>query len=157
MSTHDPAHSYDSTQKADGIDDAAYTYALEQLSKGCRPADVGQCLVDAGHTESHADQIVQSALDSQHRDQDQIDISTGGGGTGWNGNMITGAIVCLLGIVITVGSFMAAQGGGTYFLAYGAIIWGAIQFFRGAAQKGQEMGQHSQDTTQRQDHRQSRL
>jgi hypothetical protein len=47
--------------------------------------------------------------------------------------MIFGALWCIGGIVITAVTFGAASGGGTYVVAWGAIIFGAIQFFRGLA------------------------
>jgi len=49
----------------------------------------------------------------------------------------------ILGLVVTVGSFAAASSGASnsVYLAYGAIIWGAAQFFRGVAQsKSQRSG-----------------
>ena len=45
--------------------------------------------------------------------------------------MIMGAVICLVGIAITVGTYTAAEGGGSYMVAWGAIIFGAVQFFRG--------------------------
>ena len=51
-------------------------------------------------------------------------------------NLIIGGVVCLVGLVITIYSFARAtsSGGGSYLIAWGAIIFGAIQFFRGLAQ-----------------------
>lgn len=46
-------------------------------------------------------------------------------------DMLYGALWCIGGIVVTVATYSAASGGGTYVVAYGAIIWGAIQFFKG--------------------------
>jgi hypothetical protein len=57
---------------------------------------------------------------------------SGGGGR----EMLVGAIWCIGGIVVTVMSYNAAAsspGGGRYVVAYGAIIYGALQFFRGMA------------------------
>jgi hypothetical protein len=52
--------------------------------------------------------------------------------------MIIGGLVCALGLVITLGTLAAASGpqGGGYVVAWGAIVFGAIQFFRGASQMG---------------------
>ena len=52
-------------------------------------------------------------------------------------NALWGAIWCIAAIIITAVTFQAASsshGGGTYFVAYGAIIFGAIQFFKGLYQ-----------------------
>ena len=53
-----------------------------------------------------------------------------------NKNMLFGALWCIGGLLVTAVSFAAASGagGGRYFLAWGAIIFGALQFFRGVTQ-----------------------
>ena len=48
--------------------------------------------------------------------------------------MLIGGIVCTVGVVITVGSYMNAVstgGGGRYVVAWGAIVFGGFRFFRG--------------------------
>jgi hypothetical protein len=51
-------------------------------------------------------------------------------------NMLMGAVICVIGLAITIYSYSAAEagGGGRYVIAYGAIIAGAIQFVRGLSQ-----------------------
>jgi hypothetical protein len=50
-------------------------------------------------------------------------------------NMAIGAIVCVVGIVITAATYSAASsGGGHYVVAWGAIIFGAVQFLKGLFQ-----------------------
>jgi hypothetical protein len=50
-------------------------------------------------------------------------------------NMLYGALWCLGGIVITALSYQAAaKAGGRYVLAWGAIVFGGIQFIRGLLQ-----------------------
>lgn len=53
-----------------------------------------------------------------------------------NTNMWVGGGICLLGTVITLLScYAAAEGtGGRYFIAWGAMFFGAAQFFRGLTQ-----------------------
>jgi hypothetical protein len=53
-------------------------------------------------------------------------------------DIMIGGIICVIGCFITCASFAAASGpgGGRYVLAWGAIIFGAIQFFRGLANLG---------------------
>jgi hypothetical protein len=49
--------------------------------------------------------------------------------------MMVGGIVCAIGTVITVGTYAAASnGGGHYFVAWGAILFGGIQFIQGLFQ-----------------------
>jgi len=50
-------------------------------------------------------------------------------------NMLHGALWCIGGVVVTAVTYQAVAGtGGTYIVAFGPIIFGAIQFFRGLAQ-----------------------
>jgi hypothetical protein len=49
-----------------------------------------------------------------------------------NRNMLVGGLWCVGGIVVSVATYSAASsGGGSYVVAWGAIIFGGIQFFRG--------------------------
>jgi hypothetical protein len=49
-------------------------------------------------------------------------------------DMLFGGLWLLGGIIITVGTYVAASGsGGFYFITYGPIIYGLIRFFKGVA------------------------
>lgn len=45
--------------------------------------------------------------------------------------MFWGAVWCIGGILVTAATYSAASDGGTYVIAWGAIVFGAIQFFSG--------------------------
>ena len=47
--------------------------------------------------------------------------------------MLYGGLWCGGGILVTVVTYCAASGGGTYVVAWGAIVFGAIRFFQGLA------------------------
>jgi predicted RNA-binding Zn-ribbon protein involved in translation (DUF1610 family) len=52
-------------------------------------------------------------------------------------NMILGGLFCVGGILVTAITYSAAASnptGGRYFVAWGAILFGAIQFFKGLFQ-----------------------
>ncbi len=49
-------------------------------------------------------------------------------------NMAIGAVVCIIGIAVTAATYSAASSGGHYIVAWGAIVFGAIQFFKGLFQ-----------------------
>lgn len=54
-----------------------------------------------------------------------------------NKNMVVGALWCIIGIVVTVVTYLAAASsptGGRYLIAWGAILFGGIQFLRGLFQ-----------------------
>ena len=48
-------------------------------------------------------------------------------------DILIGAAICSVGIVVTAATYheAAANGGGEYVVAYGAILVGVVQFFRG--------------------------
>jgi hypothetical protein len=53
-------------------------------------------------------------------------------------NMLYGALLCVFGVVVTAVTYQIAAdlfGGGHYVIASGAIVFGAIQFFLGFAQR----------------------
>ena len=50
-------------------------------------------------------------------------------------NMVVGGLWCVGGIAVTAVTYSgASDGGGHYVVAWGAIIFGAIQFVRGLVQ-----------------------
>ena len=52
-----------------------------------------------------------------------------------NKNMLYGALWCVGGLLVTILTYSAASDGGTYVVAWGAVIFGAIQFFKGMFQR----------------------
>ena len=46
-------------------------------------------------------------------------------------NALFDALWCVGGTVVTIATYEAARGGGTYVVAWGAIVFGAIQLLRG--------------------------
>ena len=83
-------------------------------------------LIEQGLTAEEAD-IVISNLQAQMREAKRS-VS--------NKNMIYGALWLIGGLLVTVITYSAAsESGGTYVITYGAIIFGAIQFFIGLFQR----------------------
>jgi hypothetical protein len=77
-------------------------------------------------------QTAAAQLDKANRVEDER--TSGGSGIR---NMVVGGIWCVGGILVTVITYSAAASsptGGRYFVAWGAIIFGAIQFFKGLFQ-----------------------
>ena len=48
--------------------------------------------------------------------------------------MLYGALWCIGGILVTGITFSAARSGGTYFIAWGAVLFGGFQFLQGLYQ-----------------------
>jgi hypothetical protein len=119
-----------------------FVYVNECFDNGSTKSEVLKQLLAYGYNQDQAETIVDDAARWRFKNSNisrPIHNSNGiaeGGGS--NANMWIGGAICLIGIVVTVGSCMAAgEGGGRYTIAYGAIIWGAIQFFRGMSQSNQ--------------------
>jgi hypothetical protein len=51
-------------------------------------------------------------------------------------DMVVGGLWCGGGILVTALTYSAASGGGTYVVAWGAIIFGGVQFVRGLMKRG---------------------
>lgn len=49
-------------------------------------------------------------------------------------NMLVGGAFFLIGLIVTIVSYSSASSGGTYYLCWGAIIFGVIQFIQGLIQ-----------------------
>jgi len=54
------------------------------------------------------------------------------------GRAAVGGLIMLVGIAVTIGTMNAAQGGGTYIVAWGAILFGGIQLVSGLMSAGSE-------------------
>jgi hypothetical protein len=54
-------------------------------------------------------------------------------------NMVCGALWCIGGIVVTVATYSAAEPGGTYLVAWGAILFGGLEFLQGLWQTSTEL------------------
>ena len=113
----------------------AYAYQLAVV--GVAPLEIRDRLMDErGLTEAEATDVVRTlnvvpdATASQEEHEYNFEGQRRSEATK---NMIVGGLWCVGGIAITAATYSSADGGGTYVVAWGAIIFGAIQFFRGAA------------------------
>jgi hypothetical protein len=113
-----------------------FYYVLGCLDKGSSKAEVRKQLIAFGYTSSEAEETVATVADWRRKNPDHQNIANTAGATGGgNANMWIGGVICLIGLVVTIGSCMlAGEGGGRYYIAWGAIVWGGIQFFRGLSQ-----------------------
>ncbi|MBK9036764.1 MAG: hypothetical protein IPL61_36865 [Myxococcales bacterium] len=46
-------------------------------------------------------------------------------------NLVLGAFLCGVGTLVTIVTYDGAAGGGTYIVAWGPMVFGAIRFFKG--------------------------
>jgi len=109
------------------IVEAVYAFAAAQMEKGVSPRQIRAKLVEMGLDRGAAVTVVSSLT----RVRSKAFREAG------RKNMLHGALWCIGGLVVTGASYGAAAPGGTYIVASGAIVFGAIQFFRGVGQAGQ--------------------
>jgi hypothetical protein len=79
------------------IPDEAYTYALEQLMRGSRPADVRKSLLSAGYQARQVDQIISYAQQYQREHEPAGDAANHGV------YISVGVMLWIVGIVVRVG------------------------------------------------------
>lgn len=101
-----------------------YNYAADLLIKQKQSREtVIQVLVSRGIDQGTASTIVDNI-----EKQKKVAVSERA-----RKDMLYGALWCVGGIIVTAATYSAASGGGRYVIAWGAIIFGAIQFFKGVA------------------------
>lgn len=102
----------------------AMSYAKDVLRQGMSRAAVEEVLRAQGFDAAAASSIVERA------DRMKNERRVAG-----RRHMIMGAFICVIGIALTAFTYSSvAEKGGTYIVWWGAIVFGAIQFFRGLAQ-----------------------
>ena len=113
----------------DQLVEAVYHFAAVQLQQGVAPAVVEAKLVEQGLEEATAATVVNNLREARAKAVKEAAHK----------NMLYGALWCIGGIVVTAVTYSAAAGGGgSYVVAWGAILFGGIQFFRGLIQSAEE-------------------
>jgi hypothetical protein len=107
--------------------DAIYTIAAAEMQKGTPDHAIVALLMDKGLENETATIVVRNLREARAK----VFREAG------QKNMLIGGAVCVIGLVVTIGTMAAADAGGKFILAWGAIIFGAIQFFRGLYQMSQ--------------------
>ena len=81
---------------------------------------------------------VANRMKERHQPEYGTPYEGSSGESGGGGLIVLGIILLIVGIAITVITKDNAtrSGGGTYVIAYGPMIWGAITIFRGLARLG---------------------
>ncbi len=116
--------------------DAIYKYAAALLREGKSRSEVEDALVAKGIERSTASVVVDKILSSRAEASPSVSLAAARSEEG-SRNMMIGGLICVVGIIITVVSYSSASsgsGGGRYVVAWGAILWGGIRFFRGLSQ-----------------------
>jgi hypothetical protein len=108
--------------------EAVYGYAADLMRSGASPATIKQNLMDRGLDEDAAATVVRNLTEARSKAVHEAKREAG------KKNMLYGALWCIGGTVVTVGTMMAAKGGGSFVIAWGAIVFGGLQFIWGVCQ-----------------------
>ena len=116
--------------------------ANECLGRGSQPAEVRKSLIARGLRPQEAQHIVQQLLQTQAGrgsadggeiqldEAEELSLLEAAG----RRNMAIGGLVCVVGLVISLASLASVSTGGGGVIAWGAVIYGGIQFVRGCSQ-----------------------
>lgn len=127
-------------------DEAAHTLAKELLENGTEPDEVRERLLELGLDPLTATKYVDELQGKASKKSKKKESSRAAKRSlrfseanalkeGASRNMRYGAFWLGSGLLITLGTYYWAYGGGIYVVSYGAIIFGALQFGRGVYQK----------------------
>lgn len=98
-----------------------YNYAAQQLFEYNRSQqDVINLLMDRGLSYSDAKIVISNLLEQMEEERKSSRKK----------NMIFGLLWFVGGLAVTIFTYNAASDGGTYVVAWGAMLWGIIQFFK---------------------------
>jgi hypothetical protein len=106
--------------------DTVYAHAFRMMQQGCYDREICNDLEQRGIPEASAQTIV----DTLRHKQRQAYRNAG------TRQMVVGAVIAGIGLVVTIGTFMAASDGGTYIVAWGAVLVGGWRFVQGAMVAG---------------------
>ncbi len=113
----------DQNKEQEEVVNQIYEFAADlMVKKGMSAAETKKQLISQGLDDESSTIVVNNL-------EQQINKSRKKGG---NKDMLFGALWLFGGIIVTAVTYSSASsGGGRYVVAYGAIIFGAIQFIRG--------------------------
>lgn len=107
----------------------AHQQALKLMDDGLGSAQVEAELVAQGHSAEHARAVVDSLADYASA-QSQAQAMSGGESGAGQMDLVVGALFLLGGLALTLITFAAASGGGTYVLAWGPMLYGGIRIMK---------------------------
>src|SRR5262245_11251159 len=115
-------------QVAQQAQDNLFNWAAGLIERGLHPRDVKQKLMERGADAETARRIVNELADYKPLSPRQLKELRETLKAAGQRNMAIGAVVCILGLVVTVATFAAASGpsGGPVVIAWGAVIFRGI-------------------------------
>ena len=106
------------------VTQAVYKYAANLVKAGSSASQVESQLMEKGIDQASASVVVKNVFMFRSKAIQEAAKK----------DMLYGALWCIGGIVVTLLTYSAASEGGTFIIAWGAIVFGGSQFFRGLLQ-----------------------
>ena len=110
--------------KAQEFAASIWTYCFEAKSEGKTDDEIYQGLTELGLDEDQSAGVINS-IESR-----AIEIEKE-----YDNEQLTGGVICVIGILVTAITYSSALNGGTYLIAWGAMLLGGIRFFSGLNHK----------------------
>ncbi|HOX08888.1 MAG TPA: hypothetical protein PK280_21010 [Planctomycetota bacterium] len=106
--------------------EAVYAYAAELAGQGKSRRQIQQALTEKGLDAAAAETVAGNIMQAKATESRKAGVR----------NLIVGGLWCGGGTLVTILTFAMASGGGggTYVVAWGAILFGGIQMIRGLFQ-----------------------
>ena len=105
-----------------------YGYAASLMRSGESSYKIEKTLVEKGLPQDVARTVVRNLEQERSRQMTQANRDAA------LRNMAVGGVICLIGLIISIGSYQAAASspsGGSYVVAWGAVVFGGFQFLKG--------------------------
>jgi len=96
-----------------------WNYAFDSKEDGKSNEEIYKGLINKGLDEQQSTLVIKTLESKAIENLDALDTE-----------MLHGGLTCACGFIITVWTYTSSLNGGTYIVAWGAIIHGAIRFFR---------------------------
>jgi hypothetical protein len=127
-------------EEMDRVVGELFSDAVIALHQGSSPDTVKGSMIGRGVNPDIASAIIEKAVafrrpasNREANGSDSSPVMHSSRSESASGDMLVGGSICLVGILITTASYDSATGGGTYVVAWGAILFGAIKFLKGVA------------------------
>ncbi len=107
---------------------AVYGFAAQMMRDGQPNHKIEKALVEKGLPADAARSVVRNLNQERQRQYGQANRDAA------MRNMAIGGVICVIGLVVSIGSYQAAASspsGGSYVVAWGAVIFGGFQFLKG--------------------------
>ena len=114
----------DNIKENEKKENSIWAYAFDQKYLGKKNEEVYKLLISKGLDDTNSKLIIEKLEEVSTKLKNNYDSE-----------MITGGLVFCIGVFVTLATLNNAINGGSYIIAWGAVLFGAIRFYNGAKNK----------------------